>query len=631
MYNMSLQQGFLPIWELQSNETGTMIGYHAVSVIADAYLKGIEIPNIEQIYEQMIITADKDERGLKDYKAMDYIPMDRNDDAASRTIEYSYNDWTIAQVAKKLGNLDDYNRFIHRSMNYRNLFDTTTGFIRGRLSDGRWKREFYPEEPFPLGNGEFTEGNSWQYTWSGLHDINSLIELMGGEEDFENTLDSLFKAPDNPKFMTPADVTGLIGQYAHGNEPSHHVAYLYNYIGKPYKTQQRVRQIMSELYDDTRSGLCGNEDCGQMSAWYVFSAMGFYPVTPGSDKYIIGSPIFDKVTINLEDGGQFVVESTDNAKENVYVKSIKKNGESYKYSFITHSNIINGDKYIFNMSRQANPQFAADVNFRPVAKVEEKFIPIEDKFIFKPYVDNDKVLFSSDIKIGLYSSNQKAKIYYTLDESVPDSNSILYDNPIISDTSFTLKAISYVDGLGVSEVFEQRYSKALIREDKFPLQSQNVKTYPSIELKYPHTKRYNGGSPHALIDGIKGSTNFLDGKWQGFLEVDMHATIDLGQTTNVNRITANFMRDQGSWIFLPKEIIFYASLDGKTFDEIRSIKWQSLPEHNEKMLKGFSADIKRETRYIRVIAKNLVKNPDWHYAAGNNAFIFADEITIEKE
>jgi hypothetical protein len=360
-----------------------------------------------------------------------------------------------------------------------------------------------------------------------------------------------------------------------------------------------------------------------MSAWYVFSAMGFYPVTPGSDLYVIGSPIFDKVSINLESGKQFVISTNNNQRTNIYINSTSLNKKDYRKSFITHNDIVNGGTLEFEMSHKPNYNYANQDVEKPFQKVKEQFTPIENKYIFKPFVDIEKELFSDSLVVNLNSANKNAKIFYTIDESVPDNDSFAYSSPITSDTSFTLKAVSYVEGLGKSELFERRFSKAIIRNN-------DKQSYPTIELKYPHTKRYNGSSPYALIDGIKGTTNFLDGKWQGFLEVDLDAVIDLGEPIEINRVSASFMRDQGSWIFLPKEIIFSVSLDGKTFDEIQSIKWQSLPEHNEKMLKVFSADIKKETRYIRVIAKNLIKNPEWHYAAGNNAFIFADEITIEQ-
>ena len=343
------QIGRLPRWELHANDTFTMPGYHSVPVIADAYLKGYGQFDIHKAFQAMKDTADKDEGNLHWYMKYGYIPYDKANHSVSITLEYAYDDWCIAQVAKRLGYNDDYERFITRAQYYKHVFDPTIGFMRGKDSNGNWRPDFNPSA-VSLGTGDFTEGNSWQYTFYVLQDIDGLVQLMGGDKKFSAKLDELFNQP-TPK--ADRDVSGLIGQYAQGNEPSHHLACLYDYVGQCYKTQQRVREIMA-LYSDERDGLPGNEDCGQMSAWYVFSAMGFYPVNPADGKYAIGSPVFKRVTINLPNGKQFVVKAHHVSGENEYIQSSRLNGKTYSRSYITHADITNGGQLAFVMGKSAS-------------------------------------------------------------------------------------------------------------------------------------------------------------------------------------------------------------------------------------------------------------------------------------
>ncbi|MFU8844916.1 MAG: GH92 family glycosyl hydrolase, partial [Bacteroidales bacterium] len=270
------QGGRLPVWELAANETDCMIGYHSIPVIADAWLKGIDSFDVGKAFAAMKHSAELDHFGLMYYKKHGYIPAEEEAESVSKTLEYAYDDWCIAMMAKSLGKMDDYEQYIKRAQSYKNMFDPATGFMRARMN-GRWFEPFDPKEV----NFNYTEANAWQYSFFAPQDLSGLIGLFKGPDQFETMLDRMFEESHEITGRQQADITGLIGQYAHGNEPSHHMAYLYNYIGKPWKTQDRVRQIMDELYSHQPDGLCGNEDCGQMSAWYVFSAMGFYPVTPG--------------------------------------------------------------------------------------------------------------------------------------------------------------------------------------------------------------------------------------------------------------------------------------------------------------------------------------------------------------
>jgi predicted alpha-1,2-mannosidase len=322
------------MWELAANDTRCMIGYHAVSVIADAYLKGIKGFDPEEAFEAMKVTANAPKRGISYYKEFGFVPSNKNSQSVSKTLEYAYNDWCIAQMAKGLGKMNDYEVYIKRSQFYKNVFDKSVGFMRGRNSGRGWREPF---DPMAI-NYDYTEGNSFQYLYV-PHDVYGLIDLAGGDVKFDNWIDKLFTTEMAGDLHEESDVSGLIGQYAHGNEPSHHLAYFYNYAGTPWKTQQRVRQILEEMYDDTPGGLVGNEDCGQMSAWYVMSAMGFYPVCPGDGIYELGSPIFKSVKINLENGKQFVLNAGSNSEKNIYITGAELNGASYAKNYISHNDI----------------------------------------------------------------------------------------------------------------------------------------------------------------------------------------------------------------------------------------------------------------------------------------------------
>lgn len=357
MLAMYQQSGRLPKWELASNETWAMIGYHAVSVIADAWSKDIRDYDPEQALEAMYATSMQDYPEMRSYRRMGYVAMDHAGRSASRTVEYAYDDWCIARMAEAIGRDELRSIYDHRSQFYRNVFDEESRFIRGRNSTGQWQPNFQPDAI----TGEFVEGNSWHYSWFAPHDIRGLIGLMGGDENFSEKLDELFSRQGREHM----DVSGLIGQYAHGNEPSHNFAYLYSYAGQAWKTQQRVSQITHDLYSDMPDGVCGNEDCGQMSAWFVFSAMGFYPVCPGQPMYAIGSPAFPSVEIDLGEGESFVVAAANVSRESLYIQSTTLNGKPYGSSFLTHADLMEGGKLSIEMGPEPNKQWASNANNRP--------------------------------------------------------------------------------------------------------------------------------------------------------------------------------------------------------------------------------------------------------------------------
>lgn len=344
--------GLLPVWELEGNETFCMIGNHAIPVIVEAYMKGIRNFNAEKAYEAMKTSVLTDRAGMGAYRQYHYIPYDLENESVSKTLEYAYDDWCVAQMAKALGKEDDYLFFLNASKNYANVFDPATGFMRGKSAQGEWKTPFSPLYSNHR-DDEYTEGNAWQYSWMVQHDVEGLIALHGGPEAFTTKLDSLFTldAKLEGANVSP-DISGFIGQYAQGNEPSHHIAYLYNYVGQPHKTQYYVNRILTELYNNTPEGVCGNEDCGQMSAWYVFSAMGFYPVNPVEGKYQLGAPLFDKITIRTGPEKKFIITANKDSAKHIYVKEAILNGEKLDRTWITHDEIMNGGTLEFVLTTE---------------------------------------------------------------------------------------------------------------------------------------------------------------------------------------------------------------------------------------------------------------------------------------
>ena len=357
MYDAS---GELPLWPLSAGETGTMIGYHSTSIIADAYLKGICGYDAEHALEAMKVSAEKNKKGADYYIKEGFIPTNIKKESVSCLLEFAYDDWCIAQMAKALGHMDDYETFIKRSQNFINVFDGSTRFFRGKRQDGNWETPF---DPFAIGRS-YTEATAWQYRFFTPHDVYGLTQLFGGREAFIADLDSLFMVTSEV-VGDLVDVTGLVGQYAHGNEPSHHMAYLYSYVGQPWKTQEWTRRLLDEMYQPTPEGIIGNEDCGQMSAWYILSAMGFYPVCPGTDQYVLGAPYLPYMKVRLENGKTFEVKANKVSDKNRYVKAVKLNGKPYTKGYITQDDIMNGGTLTFEMTSSPNKKRLFNGEDRP--------------------------------------------------------------------------------------------------------------------------------------------------------------------------------------------------------------------------------------------------------------------------
>jgi predicted alpha-1,2-mannosidase len=555
------QGGRLPVWELASNETDCMIGYHSVSVIADAMAKGITGFDYEKAFEASKASAMRDVLGLEAYKKNGFISMDDEHESVSKTLEYAYDDWCIAQMAQLLNKQEDYHYFMNRSQNWKNIFDWETGFMRPKKNGG-WDKPFDPREV----NNNFTEGNSWQYSFFVPQDIEGMIQAYGGPEKFEAKLDEMFNSESKTTGREQVDVTGLIGQYAHGNEPSHHMAYLYNYVGKPEKTNEKVKYILDNFYTNTPDGLIGNEDCGQMSAWYVLSSMGIYQVTPGKNKFDLTERIFDKVIID------FGVDKKEISK---YVAGDFK--------------IIPTQKIIF-----------------------PSIIPV-------PIIQAESKAFKDNLKIELKSQNSKDEIYFMIndkDDHLAKKKFVKYIKPFEITQTSTVEA--YVKtNVGQSNTISATFFK-------------KPNNY-SINIKSKYNPQYHAGGPEGLLDGILGTENWRKGDWQGYQSQDFEAVVDLKEVKNITEISARFLQDQRSWILMPTKVEYFISEDNVNFTYFSSVNNTLDPKIEDNIILNFTANEtkSKKARYVKVIAKNFGKLPEWHQGFGGDAFIFVDEIMIK--
>lgn len=561
------QGGRLPVWELASNETDCMIGYHSVSVIADAMAKGIKGFDYEKAFEASKASAMRDVLGLDAYKKNGFISIDDEHESISKTLEYAYDDWCIAQMAQILNKQEDYQYFMKRSQNWKNIFDWETGFMRPKKNGG-WDKPFDPREV----NNNFTEGNSWQYSFFVPQDIEGMIQAYGGKEKFEAKLDEMFNSESKTTGREQVDVTGLIGQYAHGNEPSHHMAYLYNYVGKPEKTNAKVKYILDNFYTNTPDGLIGNEDCGQMSAWYVLSSMGIYDVTPGDLLWDITLP---------------------------YIENIKVSVDGKKPEYINQP---------FEKTRIL-PQFSMDFKEK---EVFPSIIPV-------PVIQSESKAFKDNLKIELKSQNSNNEIYFMIndkDDHLAKKMFVKYAKPFEITQTSTIEA--YVK---TNEGQSNSISATFFKKPN---------NY-SINIKSIYNPQYHADGPEGLLDGILGTENWRKGDWQGYQSQDFEAVVDLKEVKNINEISARFLQDQRSWILMPTKVEYYISEDNVNFTFFGSVNNTLDSKVEENTILNFTSNETKgkKARYVKVIAKNFGKLPEWHQGAGGDAFIFIDEITIK--
>lgn len=610
------QAGKLPIWELSRNETDCMIGYHSISVIADSYAKGIRDFDCEKLLEAMIESSNKNEYGIDVYRKSGLVQGEHEHESVSKTLEYAYDDWCIAIFAKQLGHNDIYNKYIERAQYYKNIFDPTTGFMRPKIW-GRWMTPFNPTDV----NNHFTEANSWQYSFYVPQDIETHIEMLGGDTKYNKVLDELFNTSEATTGRNQADITGLIGQYAHGNEPSHHAAYLYAYSGEQWKSQEVIYKILKTLYTSQPDGLCGNDDCGQMSAWYVLSALGFYPVAPGSDVYVIGAPLFEKSVINLENGKKFTIEANrgNNSDKMLYINSLKIDNKTSIKSWFPHSVIENGCTLTFDMSPEPNYSFGKEPNNRPKSRI------IDNIIVTNPYVEVENTIFKESAKVEIKSASEDYDIFYKIveGETIRDEDINYHSQYRRYEDPLTITASSII----YSFCSDKTGKKSHVTTTKL----NQINVDMSIELLSRYSRTYNAGGDEGLIDGVRGSSNFRLGGWQGYQGTDFEAIIDLGSVKEVKSVMTGFHHDARSWIWMPVYVEYYISEDGVNYQHLGRVEHDVderdyTPQSHELGIK----EINKAARYIKVFAKSYGTIPEWHPGAGGQGFIFIDEIVVEK-
>ena len=594
----------LPVWELAANETYCMIGNHAIPVIADAYFAGIRDFDTEKALEAMVASQKDDFRGMGAYMKYGYIPIESEGEATSKTLEYAYDDWCIARMAEDMGKTDIAKEFYARAQSYKNIYNPENQFFQGRRNGG-WMRPFDPAQV----NFTLTEANSYQYGFFVPQDVNGHIDLMGGRESYAAKLDALFNAPENLTGRVQPDITGLIGQYAHGNEPSHNTIYMYNFVGQPTKTQKYVKQVMDDFYTDRRDGYCGNEDCGQMSAWAVFTMMGFYPATPASGYYVLGLPRFQNVKLTMENGKQFEVVAKNLSEQNCYVQSVKLNGKALERSYITVEEVFNGGKLEFTMTDQPNSTWATQPENCPTVRIAK-----DNDIVIVPTINALSDTFFDTLMVSMSHPAEGVEIYYTMDGTDPKENGQVYGQPICIKDNTTIRAIAKQDG---------RWS--LPAEATYYLIDANR----SVKVENMYNEQYAAGGAKALIDHLRGSDNFRTGTWQGYYGVDLIATVDLGQPKKLNRVAGSFLQEIYSWIWMPTEVEYFVSDDGKSFRSVGKVKNDIPVDADGAFIQEMEVRPRTTARYVKMVAKTIGTCPEGHVGAGQKAWIFCDELVIE--
>lgn len=609
---MYRQSGRLPVWELASNETNCMIGYHAVSVIADAMAKGIMPDSAGALLEAAVRTAESKVFGLDDYMKYGFLSIENESESVSKTLEYAYDDWCIAKMAEMLNDTVIAQKFYARSKAWMNLLDPETKNMRPR-ENGRWLSPFEPKEV----NNHYTEANSWHYSFSVQHDLDNWISGVGGSKVAGALLDTLFTTNSKTSGREQADITGLIGQYAHGNEPSHHIAYLYNSIGKPEKTQQLVRKILIEMYHNSPDGLSGNEDCGQMSAWYVLSSLGFYPVCPGDAKYSIGYPLFRDAVISFENNKSLKILRKGKGE---FIRKVTLNGKPVELNYLNHNELIQGGKLEFTMGE--NPSLwgtGSMASYSTNVGLPYSPAPV---FVYNNAAFTDSLSISVTA-LGKLSYINTIEVKYRTDfEEI---------NDLVGYNDTTTKINSVI-----------RHSACLtaqsgVRNNQMAAAGKSAACFYkrpnnwNVTVLNPLNKQYTAGGAEALTDGIKGDDEWRKGHWQGIQGRPYEAVIDLGDTQQVRSIHTGFLQDTRSWIVFPRNVSYSFSLDGENWSNATGTINQYPIDSLQSIRKTFSTYFKPvNARYIKIRAAQYGVLPEWHAGAGGETFIFVDELEINK-
>lgn len=585
----------LPMWELSANETNCMIGYHGVSVIADAWMKGIKNYDTTAALNAMLETGNGNYRVQPVYRQNGFVPGDEAE-SVSQTLEYAYDDWCIAQIAARNGKSKEAATFDLRSQYWKNLFDPQTKFFRARRRN-QFTEPFTPEEV----NIHYTEANAWHYSLYVPQSIGELMALHGGEAQLAAFIDKLFTSKPETSGREQADITGCIGQYAHGNEPSHHTAYLYAWTRQHWKTQQRVREICETLYTDKPDGLCGNDDCGQLSAWAVMSMMGFYPVTPGQPIYVIGTPQFDKVILHLDNQKKFIISSSGKGN---YISSATLNKQDYQNVWISHEMVMNGGEMNFIMRETPDQNWGAKKEAHPPLPAASGSLTLS------PRIDGLKEDFGKSLALSFVVPQSGTEIFWKKKE----------------DLQWKKYTSALNEGYGTYQVFTARESAA--NSDTLSMSFVRPPAWKNISCSKKYAPQYAASGPRALIDGINGTSDFRTGDWQGFATSEVEWIIDMDGKTKVETVTMNFLHDQRSWIFLPREVEFLVSDDGVNYTLVKSIKNQFDDHTGDPKIVPFSTAVNAGCAYVKIIARGYERCPEWHPGKGNRAWMFADEIVI---
>jgi predicted alpha-1,2-mannosidase len=592
------QGGRLPVWELWGNETDCMIGYHSASVIADAYQKGIRDFDAQLALEAMAASADADHFGLKAYRQRGFISSEDESESVSRTLEYAYDDGCIARMASLLKQRAASDRFAERSTSWLSLFDPASGFFRARRNGGFAE----PFDPFEV-NFHFTEANAWQYSLFAPQGIERLTALHGGEAGLEAHLDRLFSAQSATTGREQADITGLIGQNAHGNEPSHHMAYLYNRAGRPEKTRAMVKRILHEQYRNAPDGLSGNEDCGQMSAWYVLSALGFYPISPGIDKrYELGYPLFDEAVVQLPDGKTWSMRVDAEGKER---KAPPANGGPQLATtpvMLTHDEVMAGGTLIMDAARVPYPRFTRNEG---MTVIDGAYLP--ERRPGAPLITAAAPAFKDELMVMATGKGECELEEAGVNRTCP------------MNKPFTITGTSTV---------RVRWSD---RHRPVEARYMRMDGNRSISLTSSYANQYAAGGGQALVDGLRGGTDFRTGEWQGFQGQDLVALVDLGRVRKLKRVGLSVLQDQKSWIWLPAEVSFSFSENHEQWSTVTV--GHEVPREADGALvhEIWTPTRARKARWVAITAKSAGSCPDWHPGKGGATWIFADEVLIEEE
>ncbi len=593
------QGGRLPVWELAANETDCMIGYHGVSVIADAYLKGIVTADPDHALDAMIGSAERDHFGLAAYKRDGFISADLESESVSKTLEYAYDDLCIARMAAMNGRMAVFDAFSRRSLAWRHLYDPATGCFRPRLN-GQWLKPYDPRRV----DNHHTEANGWQYRFAAPHDLQAHIQVCGGDGPFLAALDSLFTVESGTTGRDQPDITGRIGQYAHGNEPSHHVAWLYHGAGRPQKSADRIGRILEDFYTPQPDGLIGNEDCGQMSSWYVLAAFGLYDIAPTSRQWLIIPPLHERMSMRFEDGAVF----TTRRKGTGAVNSVTWNGKPLSRSFLWHHEVIGGGELVFHLGKEG--EWGKALEERPPSSARLGDI------IPAPWADAPSDRFRGRMKVALGVDDPRAEIRWSDDPAADPREGRVYDKPLTIAATTTLRFVALRHPLPPSPVITATFLAL-------------PETWTVIP-ESPPNPQYTAGGPDALIDGLRGPEDWRRGGWLGYEGQDFRATLDLGEPTPLHRVGASFLQDVRSWIVMPQELVVEVSRDGAAFVTAGRCSPDVSVEDYGIILRDLVVDLDGSpVRAVRFTATGYGVMPDWHPGAGGASFIFADELIVE--